>query len=213
MPDRDGGYLPKIAVGHHSCPGAFGEIKAYLGEGADSDSKSVFVIPPVTPDHIEVFEEIINLISRRFIENEAELVLNDYGALVYCGKMKIVGKLSAKLTAGLILSGQDTDPFYAFTERNEGSENLLRHISEPSIFLQKELLSEYGISGIELCRQPVEIKPFASFCGGINLRVYPFSVLSVKPCCGDCRKCREKSIVRNGKRIILNRNMYIYSNS
>lgn len=173
----------------------------------------MFVIPPVTPDHIEDFEEIIDLISKRLNENEAELVLNDYGALAYCGKMKSGGNLSAKLTAGLLLSGQDTDPFYAFSERNESSENLLRHLSEPSIFFQKEFLSEYGISGIELCRQPVEIKPFASFCGDVNIRVYPFSVLSVKPCCGDCEKCREKTVVRNGKSIISNKNMFIYTDS
>ena len=213
LPDCKSGYLPKNAAGHHSCPGAFGEIKAYLGKNAASGGKNVFVIPPVTPDHIEDFEEIIDLISKRLNENEAELVLNDYGALAYCGKMKSGGNLSAKLTAGLLLSGQDTDPFYAFSERNESSENLLRHLSEPSIFFQKEFLSEYGISGIELCRQPVEIKPFASFCGDVNIRVYPFSVLSVKPCCGDCEKCREKTVVRNGKSIISNKNMFIYTDS
>ena len=56
--------------------------------------------------------------------------------MVYCGKMKSVGKLSAKLTAGLILSGQDTDPFYAFTERNEGSRSV--HISELQSDMQND---------------------------------------------------------------------------
>ena len=48
LPDCKSGYLPKNAAGHHSCPGAFGEIKAYLGKNAASGGKNVFVIPPVT---------------------------------------------------------------------------------------------------------------------------------------------------------------------
>ena len=216
LPDRNGSYLPENAIGHHSCPGALGEIKAYLGENTVSGDKNVFVFPPVTPEHINEFEEMIKLISARFGENKAELVLNDYGALAYCGKMKSSGSLKAKLTAGLLLSGQDTDPFYGLLNRNyngikaKGSEKILCHLSEPSIFSQNELLAKCGVTGIELCRQPVEREPFTSVPKGFNLRIYDFSVLSVKPCCGDCGKCREKAVVRNGKKIFSNRNMHIY---
>lgn len=200
-------YLPDNMIGHHSCPYALEEIKAYLcGENID---KNVYVIPPVTPDHADAFEEVISLIIEKH-GDDAEIVLNDYGALSYCLRMKDRGELKAKLTTGLLLSGQDTDPYYGVLNGREDCDTLAEHLSEPSVISQKELLHKSGVDGIELCRQPVWDEELISSLEGLDIRIYDFSVLSVKLCCGDCENCREKAVVRNGKTIISNRNMLYY---
>ena len=156
-------YLSENMIGHHSCIGALKDIKKYLDNpDRDVQTDPVFVFPPITPAYCTEFQTLIELIGCGYKDNKAEIVLNDYGAAVYCGKLKTEGMLKAKLTLGLLLSGQDTDPFYAAIEGTDvympkDKEKILMHLSEPSVFSQTEFMDKYGIRGIELCRQPIKI--------------------------------------------------------
>ena len=209
-------YLSKNMIGHHSCIGALNDIKKYL-DNSDKNEQSdpVFVFPPITPAYCTEFQTLIELICCRYTDHKAEIVLNDYGAAVYCGKLKTEGMLKAKLTLGLLLSGQDTDPFYeaiesADADTRKDKEKILKHLSEPSVFSQTKFMDKYGISGIELCRQPINIDRLHTAYEKYDIRLYDISVLSVKACCGNCKQCGEPTVIRNGRKIFSDRNILLY---
>jgi collagenase-like PrtC family protease len=209
-------YLSENMIGHHSCIGALNDIKKYL-DNSDKNEQSdpVFVFPPITPAYCTEFQTLIELICCRYTDHKAEIVLNDYGAAVYCGKLKTEGMLKAKLTLGLLLSGQDTDPFYeaiesADADTRKDKEKILKHLSEPSVFSQTKFMDKYGISGIELCRQPITINRRHTAYEKYNIRLYDISVLSVKACCGNCKKCGETPVIRYDRKIFSDRNLLLY---
>ena len=216
IPDTSNRYLPSNMTGHHSCIGALRDIRDYLtGQEGGGHKDPVFVFPPITPDHCEEFQALIKMINDSYKGDTAEIVLNDYGTIAYCKKMKDEGRLNVKLTIGLLLSGQDTDPFYDILNTSESDipkdkEKILKHLSEPSVFDQTDFLLQYGITGIELCRQPVRIDTSHPTYKRFNIRLYDISVLSVKPCCGNCDVCGEKTVTRNGSKILSDRNLLFY---
>ena len=71
-------------------------------------------------------------------------------------------------------------------------------------------MDKYGISGIELCRQPIKINRRHTAYEKYSIRVYDISVLSVKACCGNCKQCGEPTVIRNGRKIFSDRNILLY---
>ncbi len=212
----EAGYLFENMIGHHSCIGALKDIKKFLDKPDKAvQTDPIFVFPPITPAYCNEFQTIIKLIGCRYTDYKAEIVLNDYGTVAYCGKLKTEGLLKAKLTMGLLLSGQDTDPFYAAIESADADtrkdkEKILKHLSEPSVFSQTKFMDKYGISGIELCRQPINIDRLHTAYEKYDIRLYDISVLSVKACCGNCKQCGELPVIRNGRKIFSDRNILLY---
>ena len=94
---------PLRILGHISCPQAFRKAASLI---PDSDPVCM-MIPPVTPDLTDCVRQFLDRIRDR---SDVELSLNDWGTLYHCSQRKEQGQLKASLTAGCLLSGQDTDP-------------------------------------------------------------------------------------------------------
>ena len=224
IPAGSGECLPDTfqspILGHCSCPGLFCEAICSLPpEGPLS-----IMIPPVTPELDPFMTQLLVKIKDR---QNIELSLNDWGTLYRCSILKKNGKLQADLTAGVLLSGQDTDPllssFYypqpsrtVFTGDHGDipasavwappSEMLTRHWRTPSVFAAASLLKTLGITRLELCSQPL---PFPEESPGLSVTLIRESIVSVFPCKGNCRNCHSPSIRRGSTAILRSRNLYL----
>ncbi len=211
FPKNNIDYLKSDMLGHHSCIKALDDILAYLSDCKQKKDKKIFVFPPITAKHFGKFKKIIHLLSGSVSESTAELVLNDYGALAFCNDYINSGKLNAKLTAGLLLSGQDTDPYYyLLNSRKNSIDMFIKHLSTPSVISDLDFLKRNGVCCIELCNQPFFSEEIKHKFRDFTLRFYDISVLSVKPCNNDCINCGEKTIIRNGRKVLSNRNLIYY---
>lgn len=214
---------PKV-LGHNSCPRAIGEILDTLPFLTDDQPASLrLVIPPLTPGMFADFEVLLKQISQR---EETEIVLNDYGALRCAAARKRSGALKAKLTLGVLLAGQETDPVLAeLTQFQESSvfwepegcaelrwspppEKLQAHWRCPSVVHQDEMFRSLGVTGIELGLQALEPVPELP---GLSVRRLDFAVVSVIPCGRDCAHCGGRIIKRAGKHLFWDRNLLLWS--
>ena len=212
----------RTVLGHCSCPGLLLEAAKAIPE----EGPVTVMVPPVTPDLEPAAGALICRLKNR---PDTELSLNDWGTLTCCSRMKKEGALRADLTAGVLLSGQDTDPLlssfyhpqpaglvYAGGEEDAPlkavwappSKTLTRHWRTPSIFALAELLKQLGVSRIELSGQAL---PLPEEGPGLPVTLIREAVVSIFPCRHDCRTCSGPDIRRGHVMLHHERNMLFVS--
>jgi len=212
----------RTVLGHCSCPGLLLEAAKAIPE----EGPVTVMVPPVTPDLEQAVETLICRLKNR---PDTELSLNDWGTLMYCSRMKEAGALRADLTAGVLLSGQDTDPLLSsfctpqpagFVDAGgeEGapllavweppSKALTQHWRTPSIFALAGLLKQLGVSRIELSAQPF---PLPEEGPGLPVTLIREAVVSIFPCRHACRTCGGPDIKRGHAMLHHERNMLFAS--
>ena len=207
-----------LYIGHPSCPEAFRIVPGRIPDGG-----TVCVsVPPVTPAREDVFVMLLRLLRDR---PETELALNDWGTLYRCAEMKRRGELTASLTAGVLLAGQDTDPLLAAFLRPRPDktvydadgqpvrlrwapppDTLVKHWRTPSVFACVPMLKELGVSRLELCAQPL---PFPEEAPGLPVTLYRRAIVSVFPCGGDCGRCAGGPVRRGGAPLLREKNLLL----
>ncbi len=181
------------------------------------------ILPPVTPGLEPCLDRILLLAA--FYNNNVEIIANDWGTLYRLAQWKRTCPHPTRLILGVLLSGQDTDPVLrCFTQPQPdravwaGEETVLlhwapppptltRHWSEPACFHLMSLLREMGVDAVELGLQPLPLPP----CDGLLPIVhFPYGVLSVKPCRGQCASCGGPDSVRADCRLFFDRNLLLW---
>lgn len=216
--------VERTVMGHHSCPKALDDIQAQLA-GTEKGKPVSVVLPPVKPAAEEKLEEILGLINGF---EDAEIIVNDWGTLARTAERKRHNAMKATLITGILLSGQESDPaIRLFTDYQESRvlkigqkaieyewvsppETLVKHWGEPALFHMTEMLRSMGIDIIEIGLQPI---PVTEGTNHLPVRMLPYGLMSVRPCCGKCEQCGGKEIRRAGCRVFFDRNMLIWENS
>lgn len=227
-------------LGHCSCPELFRETVRFFSNqtaapglseevpspcsAKDSQDASgriyCVMIPPVSPSLEKDFRELLQIIGNR---RDIELSLNDWGSLWHCSALKERGELALGLTAGVLLSGQDTDPLladfykpqpsrmvYAGEEGNTPAlakwvppgEALTEHWRTPSVFTVVPLLKKLGVTRLELSNQPL---PLPETAPGLPVTLISEAVISVFPCRSNCSACQKYLTIKRGNEIIQRR--------
>lgn len=211
----------RLTLGHHACPKALRELPARL-RGLEEKPPIRLTLPPVTPPLVPFLEETL-AIAETF--SDVETAANDWGTLARLSEWKKNRAPSFKLILGALLSGQDTDPVLRLflepqpdTMVHSGQETvalrwspppmpLTLHWATPSAFHWTALLTEMGVDKIELGLQPL---PLPDLHDHLPVASYPFGVLSVRPCCGDCAACGGPDKRRAGCRLFFDRNLLLW---
>ncbi|MBR6185873.1 MAG: hypothetical protein IKQ41_06375 [Clostridia bacterium] len=211
----------RIALGHPSCPGVLRGLAAQM-RALKADQPLRLTLPPVTPTLDKDVDEILR-IAQAF--SDVEIAANDWGTLARLSEWKKTRAPKLTLILGVLLSAQDTDPvldtFLSPQPENAvragqeavtlrwapPPEALRQHWATPSAFHWTPLLREMGVDAVELGLQPL---PLTDADGRMPIRAYPFGVLSVMPCRGNCALCGGPDAVRAGRRLFFDRNLLLW---
>ncbi len=211
----------RIRLGHPACPGVMREMAGAL-QSLPHDKPLRLTLPPVTPALEQELDILLEILRMR---RDVEISANDWGTLARLSAWKKTCAHPPRLILGILLSGQDSDPVIrTFLEPQPDNavragqetvtlrwapppDSLIRHWAEPSAFHWAPLLKEMGVDGIELGLQPL---PLPERVAPQPVECFPWGVISVKPCRGNCAACGGPDTVRAGCRLFFDRNLLLW---